>query len=131
MTAMHASDLPPALVRSGRVELWLETRHPDDVARRTLIERKLGELPQALRAADATRIAGTTAGFSGADIITVMRDAVALMAWDEAHGLPAAAAEHYFTRAARDVEARRRASGLPLPGNRPDPGNGAGDPRTP
>ena len=33
MTAMDVGSLPPALVRSGRIELWLETRLPDEGAR--------------------------------------------------------------------------------------------------
>src|SRR5207248_6172716 len=33
MTAMNVSSLPPALVRSGRIELWLETKLPDVEAR--------------------------------------------------------------------------------------------------
>ena len=36
MTAMDVGNLPPALVRSGRIELWLEMRAP----RRSLRERK-------------------------------------------------------------------------------------------
>ncbi len=32
MTAMDVGNLPPALVRSGRVELWLEMRLPDESA---------------------------------------------------------------------------------------------------
>src|SRR5262249_42484907 len=33
LTAMHPASLPAALLRSGRVELWLETRLPDENAR--------------------------------------------------------------------------------------------------
>jgi hypothetical protein len=33
MTAMDVGGLPPALIRSGRIELWLETRLPDAMAR--------------------------------------------------------------------------------------------------
>jgi transitional endoplasmic reticulum ATPase len=33
MTAMDVGNLPPALVRSGRIELWLEMRLPDEAAR--------------------------------------------------------------------------------------------------
>jgi len=36
MTAMDVGSLPPALVRSGRIELWLETRLPDQAARLAL-----------------------------------------------------------------------------------------------
>ena len=30
MTAMDVGNLPPALIRSGRIELWLEMRLPDE-----------------------------------------------------------------------------------------------------
>ena len=33
LTAMDVGNLPPALVRSGRVELWLEMSLPDESAR--------------------------------------------------------------------------------------------------
>src|SRR5205807_3403711 len=33
MTVMNVSSLPAALVRSGRIELWLETKLPDVEAR--------------------------------------------------------------------------------------------------
>src|SRR5262249_53354158 len=44
MTAMDVSNLPPALTRSGRVELWLETRLPDDEARGEIMRRQLVKL---------------------------------------------------------------------------------------
>ena len=37
LTAMDVSNLPPAFIRSGRVELWLETRLPDAEARAALV----------------------------------------------------------------------------------------------
>jgi ATP-dependent 26S proteasome regulatory subunit len=110
MTAMHAGDLPPALVRSGRVELWLETRFPDHAARRVLVERQLENLPEYLQPATVDRIVDATEGFSGADVSCVMRDAVGLMAWDEANETTLASADDYFARSARDVESRRAAS---------------------
>ena len=45
MTAMDVSNLPPALVRSGRVELWLQTRLPDSEARANLMRKHLAGLP--------------------------------------------------------------------------------------
>src|SRR5438094_1565052 len=37
MTAMDVGNLPPALMRSGRVDLWLETRLPDEAARAAIL----------------------------------------------------------------------------------------------
>ena len=39
MTAMEVGHLPPALLRSGRIELWLEMRLPDEAARRKFCGR--------------------------------------------------------------------------------------------
>ena len=49
MTAMDAGSLPPALLRSGRIELWLETRLPDAEARRTIISDCLSVCPSRFR----------------------------------------------------------------------------------
>jgi ATP-dependent 26S proteasome regulatory subunit len=38
-------NLPPALTRSGRVELWLEMKLPDAEARTLILKRHIGELP--------------------------------------------------------------------------------------
>jgi transitional endoplasmic reticulum ATPase len=40
MTAMNAGALPAAMLRSGRVELWLETRLPDALARASILENR-------------------------------------------------------------------------------------------
>jgi len=46
LTAMDVNHLPPALVRSGRVELWLEMRLPDRGARLGILQRHLNGLEQ-------------------------------------------------------------------------------------
>lgn len=48
LTAMNLSNLPPALIRSGRIELWLEMRLPDAVARRAILLERLRHLPAEL-----------------------------------------------------------------------------------
>jgi len=45
MTVMDVSSLPQAILRSGRVELWLETRLPDAEARAAIVREKLLLLP--------------------------------------------------------------------------------------
>jgi SpoVK/Ycf46/Vps4 family AAA+-type ATPase len=52
LTAMDVSNLPPALVRSGRIELWLEMRLPDDAARRAILRQHLAPLPAYLAEVD-------------------------------------------------------------------------------
>ena len=51
MTAMDVGNLPPALVRSGRIELWLEMRLPDEAARLSILGQLVAALPASLRAA--------------------------------------------------------------------------------
>src|SRR5262249_59325748 len=45
MTAMDVSHLPPALIRSGRIELWLEMRLPEEGARAEILAQSLATLP--------------------------------------------------------------------------------------
>ena len=48
MTAMDVGNLPPALVRSGRIELWLETRLPAEEARADILRDHCARLPAAV-----------------------------------------------------------------------------------
>ena len=74
MTAMNVANLPPALVRSGRVELWLEMKLPDAEARGQILTRHLGELPEELRQADAAALIAATENFTGADLKRLVED---------------------------------------------------------
>lgn len=49
MTAMEPSNLPAAVLRSGRVELWLEMRLPDEEARFAILCSKLSKTTSANR----------------------------------------------------------------------------------
>ncbi len=46
ITAMEPADLPAALLRSGRIELWLETRLPDESARAEFFAKNLHRCPR-------------------------------------------------------------------------------------
>src|SRR5437016_618692 len=56
MTAMNVAHLPPALVRSGRVELWLEMKLPNPEARAEILTTLVANLPDELRGLDASQI---------------------------------------------------------------------------
>ncbi|MCS6860462.1 MAG: ATP-binding protein, partial [Abditibacteriales bacterium] len=75
LTAMDVRDLPPALIRSGRVELWLEVTLPDAKARaeilRSRCEKLLGRFPDL----DVERVAAATENFTGADLRRLVEDA--------------------------------------------------------
>jgi transitional endoplasmic reticulum ATPase len=80
MTAMNLGDLPEALVRSGRVELWLEMRLPGADARRVLLERECATFPEPLRGPITASIIDATDGLTGADLKGCAADAKSLYA---------------------------------------------------
>lgn len=83
MTTMDVASVPPALVRSGRIELWLETRHPDEAARFEILQDHSHKLPPELRKYDAARVAADTEGLTGADLKRLIEDSKILLAFDK------------------------------------------------
>jgi transitional endoplasmic reticulum ATPase len=108
MTAMNVHSLPSALVRSGRVELWLETRAPDGEARESILRERLSQLPDPMGEADAGVLASASRGLTGADLKAVIEDGKLLFARDKARGKPRRAAEDYFLEAIGTIRANRR-----------------------
>jgi hypothetical protein len=123
MTAMDVGNLPPALVRSGRVELWLEMRLPDEDARSSILGQLIEAMPAALRVADLAQLVEATRGFTGADLKRVVEDGKALYAFDRATGRPPKPTTEYFLDAvetvrdnkARYADAEARANRPPRP----------------
>jgi transitional endoplasmic reticulum ATPase len=89
MTAMAIKHIPPALIRSGRVELWLETRYPDASARAQLIETMTSRLPAELLPVDFERIAEASEHCSAADLKRLLNDAKNQIAWQRFRNQPA------------------------------------------
>jgi SpoVK/Ycf46/Vps4 family AAA+-type ATPase len=108
MTAMDVGNLPPALVRSGRIELWLEMRLPDVVARADILRRHLAGLPPWAGEADLARVAEATEGFTGADLKLTAEDAKVLLANDKVHGEQLRSLTDYLLRATDSVRANRQ-----------------------
>ena len=109
MTAMDPSTLPAALLRSGRIELWLETRLPDEDARRSIVAAQLEGLPEKLASCiDVVRIARATRSFTGADLKSMVEDGKLLYAYDEANGCVRSPVESYFLSAAARIRSKRR-----------------------
>lgn len=106
-TAMNLADLPPALVRSGRIELWLETRLPDADARRTILARCLSDLPADIADVELEPLVEETEGFTGADLGPVTDDGKNLLAYDRVHRRELKAPTSYFLAAIRGVRANR------------------------
>jgi AAA+ superfamily predicted ATPase len=107
MTAMDVGNLPPALVRSGRIELWLEMRLPDESARAGILERHIGATPTPLSEANVERIVESTDGFTGADLKRTVEDAKALYAFDRVAGSGVKDATEYYLAAAQTVRASK------------------------
>jgi AAA+ superfamily predicted ATPase len=103
MTAMDPNHMPPALLRSGRVELWLETRPPPDAVRAEIIAADVARLPAAFRDYDFSKLRDVTAGFNAADMRRIVSDVKALYARDVVEGRPIAPADAYFATAAAEV----------------------------
>jgi len=107
MTAMDVGNLPPALVRSGRIELWLETRYPDTAARRAILVDRVATLPAPLGDVPLDPLAEATDGLSGADLKRVVEDAKVLFVYDRARGQATRAPMEYFVEAVATVRANR------------------------
>ncbi len=82
LTAMNIGSLPPALIRSGRVELWLEMNLPDEAARAAIIRSYVDALPLSLSEEEINRLAEKTDKLTGADLRRVVTDAKNLYGYD-------------------------------------------------
>ncbi len=107
MTAMDVANIPPALLRSGRIELWLEMRLPNEEARALILNGHLEKLPPAISAIEIERVVEATEGFTGADLKRLVEDAKVLYAHDRARGNETAAPTEYFLRAVTGVQENR------------------------
>jgi transitional endoplasmic reticulum ATPase len=107
MTAMNVGNLPPAMVRSGRIELWLEMRMPDEAARAAILSMHLSQLPEFLAQVEATQIVSATEGFTGADLKRLVEDSKTFYAYDRAKGRPLRMPIEYFLAAMETVRANK------------------------
>jgi ATP-dependent 26S proteasome regulatory subunit len=107
LTAMDVGSLPPALVRSGRIELWLETRLPDPSARGAILRDLCEKLPAAMGGVDIEQLANATEQLSGADLKRVVEDGKLLYAFDRARSVQPRQALEYFLEALETVRANK------------------------
>jgi len=108
MTAMDVASLPPALVRSGRVELWLEMRLPDADARQAILAQRCASLPASVGPVDVARLAAASEGLTGADLKRVIEDGMLLLGYDRARRKPQRPAVDYFLQAVESVRANKQ-----------------------
>src|SRR5262249_53483715 len=96
--------LPPALIRSGRIELWLEMRLPDEAARQAILKQLIAPLGPSLAGIDVDRLVQATAGFTGADLKRLLDDGKLLYAFDRASKKPLRPVTDYFMAAIETVK---------------------------
>jgi transitional endoplasmic reticulum ATPase len=108
MTAMNVASLPPALIRSGRVELWLEMKLPDADARAQILQRHFAELPEELHHVDTNAVIAATEGFTGADLKRMVEDGKAIYAYDKAKQVKLEPLTQYFLKAVQGVHENKR-----------------------
>jgi AAA+ superfamily predicted ATPase len=108
LTAMDVANLPPALVRSGRIELWLELRLPDEAARVTILRQELADVPASIGRVDILRLASATGNFSAADLKRVAADGKALFAFDRALNRSMRPSTEYFLEAVETVRSNKQ-----------------------
>jgi len=113
LTAMDPASLPAALLRSGRVELWLETRLPHDSARKTILAEKIAEIGTRMGEVDIGRIAASSNGLTGADLKAAVEDAKLLFAHDLAGNATLRPPEDYFLEAIETIRRNRRSYARP------------------
>jgi ATP-dependent 26S proteasome regulatory subunit len=107
LTAMDVGSLPPALVRSGRIELWLETRLPDQTAREAILRDLCDRLPTSVGTLDVARLAAATDQLSGADLKRLVDDGKLLYAFDRARNEETREPIEYFLEALETVKANK------------------------
>jgi ATP-dependent 26S proteasome regulatory subunit len=108
MTAMDVGNLPPALVRSGRIELWLETRLPQAQARADILRDLSARIPVAIGTIDLDALAAATEGLAGADLKRVVEDGKLLFAFDREKRGRTEPATTYFLRAVETVRHNKK-----------------------
>jgi ATP-dependent 26S proteasome regulatory subunit len=107
MTTMDVASVPPALVRSGRIELWLETRHPDHSARLEILQDRTASLPEVLKNIELGQLADETEGMTGADLRRLIDDTKILYAYDKARKKPLHDSIHYFQKAIETIRSNK------------------------
>jgi transitional endoplasmic reticulum ATPase len=108
MTAMNVASLPAALIRSGRVELWLEMKLPNEAARAQILTRHVADLPAEVRSLDVAALIPATEGFTGADLKRLVEDGKTLFAYDKSQQVEMKQPTDYFLKAVEGVRENKK-----------------------
>jgi len=107
LTAMNPQHLPAALLRSGRVELWLETKPPSREARAEMVAALMAKAPAPFRAYDPAHAAALSDGFNAADMRRLVMDVKALFGRDLLADRTPATIDSYVEAAVADIRKAR------------------------
>ena len=107
MTAMDLRGLPLALLRSGRMEVWLEMKLPDARARAGIIEGYVDRLPVDTPKFDMLALGEQTEGFTPADLRRVVADATGHLALDKYMGNQVRSLEEYLEHSAMALRGQK------------------------
>jgi len=108
LTAMNVNDLPRPILRSGRVELWLEMPLPASSTRIEIMQSVLAQrVSEPVEGVDWQRIADETTGFVGADLRNVVIDARNLLGFDIVKKLPRRSLSEYLSLAADAIATQK------------------------
>lgn len=106
---MDLGNIPPALVRSGRIELWLEMKFPVGESRRRLLEKLFADKVLVENESIWPDLERATADFSGADLKRLVQDAKLRLAVDMTRQRPVQAFQHHLFESAKSIREARHA----------------------
>lgn len=111
LTAQRAEWMADMLLRSGRIELWLKTKLPDQKQKRAILKKYIKDDPGALSllgsdeiVPDVSTAAGLSESFCCADLRRVVNDAKTQAAWDRHTGAKMKSGASYLEAAAKAVK---------------------------
>lgn len=107
MTAMDVADMPPAIVRSGRVDVWLHIELPDAKKRADILRYYARTLPPNVGVFDEDKLLAATEGFAPADLRGLVADARGHIAYDRSKGRRMRSFQDYLLIAAEDIWSRK------------------------
>ncbi len=111
MTCESPKTLPEALIRSGRIELWLKLERPKGRQRLEILRKLTGDSPapevRDIPLGDLRTVADRTEEFSPADLRRIVKDTVNALAFERSKGRTPAPAGELLEQAAEDLRKMR------------------------
>ncbi|SFF92282.1 AAA+-type ATPase, SpoVK/Ycf46/Vps4 family [Novosphingobium sp. CF614] len=107
MTAMNIAAMPRALLRSGRLEVWLETALPDAATRAAMVRGHIARGPDIFSTFDLDAVGAATEGFTPADLRRLVGDVAGYVAYDRHTDGAERPLDAYFAMAVEDLRRQK------------------------